>query len=743
MRNNHIGRILTMLACGMISGAVHAEPSGVISHPGAKIRLIDGTDDAFINIFSTDDILRRSMYLFSDRPHLTQREFPAVLDGCLYRELSMANAYTYECTEAGDLFAVAPVNSQIDRTRELEAIGFSRIPGIEPFQLFGKDEQGIAGVFKKQVKASEKFTSPEGTIIAGFSVDRDTVNPGGQVLYNGIRLPDQWPPRFEKNLWFSGELLPVPYLDNPPEIIPIDIGRQLFVDDFLIEENKLVREYHYPEKYERNPVLKPETELERSGYNGLSVAGPISGGMWWCPEKQIFEFWYDAGWVTSIAYATSRDGLVWERPDLPLFPGSNRVLPDGIGPACFAVVRDYNAEPKERIKIFQRPGRNRERATGFVSADGIDWGPRINGGSCGDRSTMFYNPFRGVWVYSLRWTNVGFGGRSRAYWEGTNFVQGLQWLPDEPVQWMRTDLSDPPDPRIGDKPQLYGLDAVAYESIMLSFFNILHGPPNDVNAALGLPKNIGLNFAYSRDGFHWHRPDRTMAINSEQTNVWDRGYVQSLGNLCTVRGDKLWFYYVGFAGDESIRLGDPNVKSSMQTGLYGNGATGVAFLRRDGFVSLNAGGEAGTVTTRPVTFSGKHLFVNADVPKGTLRAEVLDLNGNPVEPFTLKNSISFTGDSTLTQLRWKGGDDLTPLAGRPVRFRFQIENGKLYSFWVSRDATGRSDGYVAGGGPGFTGDTDTVGRASLEAEARLSNPRPVFVLPDDEDHFPVLEKKKP
>jgi len=28
---------------------------------------------------------------------------------------------------------------------------------------------------------------------------------------------------------------------------------------------------------------------------------------------------------------------------------------------------------------------------------------------------------------------------------------------------------------------------------------------------------------------------------------------------------------------------------------------------------------------------------------------------------------------------------------------------------VSRDATGRSDGYVAGGGPGYTGSTDTVG----------------------------------
>jgi hypothetical protein len=211
-----------------------------------------------------------------------------------------------------------------------------------------------------------------------------------------------------------------------------------------------------------------------------------------------------------------------------------------------------------------------------------------------------------------------------------------------------------------------------------------------------------------------------MAINSEHRAVWDRGYVQSLGNICVVRGDKLWFYYIGFAGDESLKLGDPKIKmaSSMQSGLYGNASTGVAFLRRDGFVSLNADATPGTVMTRPVTFTGKHLFVNADAPHGTLTAEVLDLTGKPVVPFTFENCVPFTGDSTLAQIRWKGDDDLTPFAGRAVRFRFKLTSGKLYAFWVSRDANGRSDGYVAGGGPGFTCDLDTVGKAALEAEAQ-------------------------
>ncbi len=51
-------------------------------------------------------------------------------------------------------------------------------------------------------------------------------------LPNGIRLPNPWPPR---TIGPGSDPLPVPYLANPPEVLPIDTGRQLFVDDFLIE----------------------------------------------------------------------------------------------------------------------------------------------------------------------------------------------------------------------------------------------------------------------------------------------------------------------------------------------------------------------------------------------------------------------------------------------------------------------------------------------------------------------------
>ena len=45
-----------------------------------------------------------------------------------------------------------------------------------------------------------------------------------EELYNGIRLPDVWPPRNMDDMSLSE--LPVPYLENRPDVALIDeIGR--------------------------------------------------------------------------------------------------------------------------------------------------------------------------------------------------------------------------------------------------------------------------------------------------------------------------------------------------------------------------------------------------------------------------------------------------------------------------------------------------------------------------------------
>jgi hypothetical protein len=104
-----------------------------------------------------------------------------------------------------------------------------------------------------------------------------------------------------------------------------------------------------------------------------------------------------------------------------------------------------------------------------------------------------------------------------------------------------------------------------------------------------------------------------------------------------------------------------------------------------------------------VTFTGGHLFVNAT---GTLRAEVCTEQGVPIPGFTVVDCLETTGDHTKVGVRWRGNANLAGLAGQPVRFRFYLQHGDLYAFWVSHEATGASTGYVAAGGPGFSSSQD-------------------------------------
>ena len=522
----------------------------------------------------------------------------------------------------------------------------------------------------------------------------------GQRLYNGIVLPQEWPPRTQDPE--SREPMAVPYLSSPPAFIPIDVGRQLLIDDFLIEETTLERSFHLPQKYVNNPVFEPETELELNG--GICpVACPFSDGVFYDPKDQLFKMWYHAGWFDGTACATSEDGIHWDRPKLDVDPGTNRVIPyredfhrDGV-----SVWLDQETDnPDERYKMLLY-ARSEKYGTGtrlLTSPDGIHWNWRGEIPPVGDNTTFFYNPFRKKWVISIR---TGRRGRTRDYREHSDFLAATNgWGQDKPVFWIGADKLDLPDPKIKRTTQLYKVDAVGYESIMLGLLQIHYGPPNEVCAKGKFPKLTELMLGFSRDGFHWHRPSRQTFVGaSRREGDWERGYIHSVGGCCLIVGDKLHFYYGAWSGESPER----------GTDMYAGASTGVAFLRRDGFASMDADQAGGTLTTKSLTFKGKHLFVNVDCPHGELRAEVLNEKGETIEPFSLPNCHPVSADATLQKITWNEAEHLPNLSGQPVRIRFQLTNGKLYSFWVTPDPDGASYGYVAAGGPGFTGPVDDQG----------------------------------
>jgi hypothetical protein len=89
--------------------------------------------------------------------------------------------------------------------------------------------------------------------------------------------------------------------------------------------------------------------------------------------------------------------------------------------------------------------------------------------------------------------------------------------------------------------------------------------------------------------------------------------------------------------------------------------------------------------------------------------EVLSAEGRVIEPFSLKNGEPVKAGHTKQAVRWKSTKTLQAVAGKTVKLRFHVSGGELYAFWMSPEANGASSGYVAAGGPGFTGSKDSTG----------------------------------
>jgi hypothetical protein len=103
-------------------------------------------------------------------------------------------------------------------------------------------------------------------------------------------------------------------------------------------------------------------------------------------------------------------------------------------------------------------------------------------------------------------------------------------------------------------------------------------------------------------------------------------------------------------------------------------------LRIDGFTSISAPYSGGEVITKPFIFSGNELEINYSTSAaGEIRFEIQDENGKLIPGFTMDESQILIGNEIARIVSWKGNENVSELASKPVRLRIYMKDADLYS----------------------------------------------------------------
>lgn len=441
----------------------------------------------------------------------------------------------------------------------------------------------------------------------------------------------------------------------------IDIGtrRELFVDRFLVGEFKNTRlKLHEPVA-----AGPPEKDARPHGHYATVLRAKDKFQFYYRGDKDPKVTWkthgieaYHDGEVT--LYAESGDGIHWSLPALglyehPSFPAGNIVLMNeflvnhnftpfidtkpgvpadqkykALGGLAY---QSHQAETREK----RGPGGLRA----FGSADGVHWKklreeaviPEAWGKYFDSQNYAFWSESEHRYVAYFRRFIGGYRGIAR-----TTSEDFITWT--EPVE-MKVNL--PGEHLYTPCTQPYFRAPQIYVAMPTRFMD-KRGAATDIL------------FMTTRGGDSYHR---------EFTESFIRPGLSKDG----------WLNRANYA---AIGI---HQTSETEMSMFLTGGRRYT-LRLDGFVSVNAPLPGGELLTKPVIFSGKKLEINyATSAAGQVRVELQDPDGKPFPGFALDDCEPIWGDHVSRLVKWKGGEEVSSLAGQPVRLRFELSDADLFS----------------------------------------------------------------
>jgi hypothetical protein len=450
----------------------------------------------------------------------------------------------------------------------------------------------------------------------------------------------------------------------------IDLGsrRELFVVRFLIEQLKGA-ELRMHEPIREGVAVKFDNPWE-GGYSGYATVIKDDG---------LYRMYYrglpvatpDGSAEAVVAYAESKDGMAWTKPDLGLFTvmgtsHNNVVLTNAPYTHNFSPLRDENPGATA-AKYKALGGTAASGLHAFQSADGIHWSPLqaqavFTKGAFDSQNVAFWSVSEGQYLcYFRTWKTIK--GRSYRWISRTTSRDFLHWT--EPVEM---DFGEtPPEEFYTSGTHPYYRAPQIYIALAKRFFPGKVALPEE--QARTLVQNPGYRIASSdsifmttRGGSHFERTFLEAFIRPGPTpEDWiARDNAPALG-VVPANEREMFIYRLSHYAQPSSHMARYR-------------------LRADGFISVHAPYGGGELITRPLKFSGSHLELNFETSAaGSMRVEIQDGNGVPQPGFALGACPEMMGDDIARAVKWSGEDDVSKLAGKTVRLRFVMKDADLYS----------------------------------------------------------------
>jgi len=503
-------------------------------------------------------------------------------------------------------------------------------------------------------------------------------------------------------------LLSVNAILGATEPVRVGFRRELFVDDALVERLVGRADLRLHQPTPQNIALETSEPWEGNSTNYVTVF----------QDGDKYRMYYRGSHFSYLngqdrpntrdvyCYAESEDGIHWTKPDLGLFEwnGSkqNNIVWDGIGAHAFVPFRDTNptcaAEAKYKALGV---GGNTPGLFAFQSVDAIHWTlmspePVITKGAFDSQNLAFWDAERGA-----------YREYHRDFREGRDIRTGtsqdfLNWTEPEYLSYSANVDPGRHEGQIGDVKDPVG-EAYPFGRVSELYTNQIAPYYRAPHLLLGFPtRYIDRGWTESAKSLprYDYRQTRAKDSRREGTAVTDGMFMTSRDRqLFSVWPESFlrpglhtrdsWFY-----GDMYQNWGLVETKSMIadapvELSLYATERTmqetgGMLrrySLRVDGFVSLHAPLVGGELITKPLTFTGNQLSLNASTSAaGSVRIEIQDADGQPLPGFALAACQEVYGDDLERVVIWAGNPDLGALAEKPVRLRFEVKDADLYSF---------------------------------------------------------------